>query len=457
MGMRHTMRHTRLVLTVLSVTAALVATAAAGATPTAGSKLPPKLASGKVQIALVRQLGSGDFFQQWLTGAQKMAKLLKVKLLIYDARGKNEQMATDFQNAMNRGVDAIIVDHGLAETMNPLVDKAVKKGIPVVAFDLATPNKKVTQTQQSDILLGTMIATKMATDLRGKGKVGYVYVAGFAPLDRRNTAWQRVKKKYPGLEQVAQFGKVSDSTASDVQSQAAAVLTANPDLNAILAPYDEFAKGAVLAINQAGKHGGRDGGHRSRERGRGDRAGGRAEAPRHEAAEEHLDQAGADHAVVPSQEQHQDDGRSPAQAEGPEHERYRFGSLDAEDHLLGRGGCRRNAGTRDRADRLAARDREVLRGDSRPRRRHARPVPGRGVRDGRRERCWQVDADQGPLWRTPRPRGNDRNRGQGGPLRRAGRRSPARDRGGASADPRGRRPRALGGGESDARPARERG
>jgi simple sugar transport system substrate-binding protein len=251
--MRHTMRHTRLVLTVLSVTAALVATAAAGATPTAGSKLPPKLASGKVQIALVRQLGSGDFFQQWLTGAQKMAKLLKVKLLIYDARGKNEQMATDFQNAMNRGVDAIIVDHGLAETMNPLVDKAVKKGIPVVAFDLATPNKKVTQTQQSDILLGTMIATKMATDLRGKGKVGYVYVAGFAPLDRRNTAWQRVKKKYPGLEQVAQFGKVSDSTASDVQSQAAAVLTANPDLNAILAPYDEFAKGAVLAINQAGK------------------------------------------------------------------------------------------------------------------------------------------------------------------------------------------------------------
>src|SRR6266540_703422 len=211
MGMRHTMRHTRLVLTVLSVTAALVATAAAGATPTAGSKLPPKLASG------------------------------------------NEQMATDFQNAMNRGVDAIIVDHGLAETMNPLVDKAVKKGIPVVAFDLATPNKKVTQTQQSDILLGTMIATKMATDLRGKGKVGYVYVAGFAPLDRRNTAWQRVKKKYPGLEQVAQFGKVSDSTASDVQSQAAAVLTANPDLNAILAPYDEFAKGAVLAINQAGK------------------------------------------------------------------------------------------------------------------------------------------------------------------------------------------------------------
>lgn len=247
------MSRSRFVASLLAVTVALGATAAAGAGPKASSKLPPKLASGKVKIALVRQLASGDFFQQWQTGAQKMAKALNVKLLIYDARGKNEQMATDFQNAMNRGVDAIIVDHGLAETMNPLVDQAVKKGIPVVAFDLVTPNKKVTQTQQSDVLLGTMIATKMATDLKGKGEVGYVYVAGFAPLDRRNTAWQRVKKKYPGLQQVAQFGKVSDSTASDVQSQAAAVLTANPDLNAILAPYDEFAKGAVLAVNAAGK------------------------------------------------------------------------------------------------------------------------------------------------------------------------------------------------------------
>jgi simple sugar transport system substrate-binding protein len=247
------MRRSYLIVGLVAAVAALMSVAVAGAAPSARSTLPPKLASGKVQIAVVRQLASGDFFAQWIAGAQKMAKALHIKLAIYDAQGDNAKMATDFQNAMNRHPAAIITDHGLASTMDPLVDQAVKKGIPVVSFDLETPNQKVTQVEQSDVKLGTMIATKMAKDLHGQGKIGYVYVPGFAPLDRRNTAWQAVKKKYPGLDQVAQFGKVSDSTASDVESQAAAVLTAHPDLTAFLAPYDEFAKGCVLAVNQAGK------------------------------------------------------------------------------------------------------------------------------------------------------------------------------------------------------------
>lgn len=247
------MRHRPLVIAVIAVAAALLAAAAAGARPASHRPLPPRLASGKVKIALVRQLASGDFFEQWLAGAQKMAKALHVKLQVYDARGNNAKMATDFQSAMNRHPAAIITDHGLASTMDPLVDQAVKKGIPVVSFDLETPNKAVTQIEQSDIKLGTMIATKMAKDLHGRGKIGYVYVAGFAPLDRRNTAWNAVKNKYPGLDQLAQFGKVSDTTASDVESQAAAVLTAHSDLTAFLAPYDEFAKGCVLAVDQAGK------------------------------------------------------------------------------------------------------------------------------------------------------------------------------------------------------------
>lgn len=252
----------RLLLLALIGAAAFVFAAAAASTvdrpaarPTAGASapLPAKLASGKVRVALVRQLGSGDFFQQWLTGAQKMARALHIKLLVSDARGKNDQQATDFQNAVNRDVDAIIVDHGLAQTMVPLINKAVAKGIPVVVFDVVVPNRRVPQIQQSDHVLGRLIATKMVKDLGGKGKVGYVYVAGFAPLDRRNAAWQQVKTENPGIDQVAQFGKVSDAIASDVASQAAAVLTANPDLNAFLAPFDEFAKGCVLAVNQAGK------------------------------------------------------------------------------------------------------------------------------------------------------------------------------------------------------------
>ncbi len=216
------------------------------------SELPGKFQDG-VKVALVRQLGSGDFFQQWLLGAREQAKAINVDLRVSDARNNNDQQATDLQRAIDQKVDAIIVDHGLASTVNPLIDKAVEAGISVVAFDVETPNKEVVSIQQSDVDAGKRISEELVKGIGGKGEVGYAYVAGFAPLDRRNRGWKGVKEANPGIEQVAQFGKVSDSTANDTQEQANAVITAHPKLAAVLAPYDEFAKGVVNALEQANK------------------------------------------------------------------------------------------------------------------------------------------------------------------------------------------------------------
>jgi simple sugar transport system substrate-binding protein len=218
------------------------------------SELPTKFKE-PVKVALVRQLGSGDFFQQWLIGAREQAKALNIDLQVSDARNNNDQQATDLQRAIDQKPAAIIVDHGLAPTVNPLIDKAVKAGIPVVAFDVETKNPKVVSIQQSDVDAGKRISEELVKGIGGKGQVGYVYVAGFAPLDRRNQGWKSIKAANPGVKQVAQFGKVSDSTASDTQEQANAAITAHPDVKAVLAPYDEFAKGVVLALNQANKTG----------------------------------------------------------------------------------------------------------------------------------------------------------------------------------------------------------
>jgi simple sugar transport system substrate-binding protein len=216
------------------------------------SELPAKFKK-PVKIALVRQLASGDFFQQWLLGANEQAKALNIQLQVSDARNNNDQQATDLQRAIDQKPAAIIVDHGLATTVNPLIDKAVKAGIPVVAFDVETKNPKVVSIQQSDVDAGKRISQELVKGIGGKGEVGYVYVAGFAPLDRRNRGWNSVKQANPGIKQVAHFGKVSDSTASDTEEQANAAITANPGLKAVLAPYDEFAKGVVLALGQANK------------------------------------------------------------------------------------------------------------------------------------------------------------------------------------------------------------
>jgi simple sugar transport system substrate-binding protein len=220
--------------------------------PASTAAVPAPFDNPPVKIALVRQLGSGDYFEQWLAGAQDQAAALGIELQVSDARGDNAAQATNLETAINLGVAAIILDHGQTETLTPGIEAAIAANIPLVAFDVNAANAAVPQIEQSDATLAKLALDQLVADTGGTGKIAYAYVAGFAPLDRRDEVFQEVLAANAGLELVATFGTVSDSTAAETQTQAAAVLTANPDIKAIFAPYDEFAKGAVLAIEAAG-------------------------------------------------------------------------------------------------------------------------------------------------------------------------------------------------------------
>ncbi|MFP3490986.1 substrate-binding domain-containing protein, partial [Staphylococcus sp. SIMBA_130] len=54
---------------------------------------------------------------------------------VYNADNDLSKMATHLDTAINQNVDAILIDHGRADALEPGVKKAVEKGIPVVVFD----------------------------------------------------------------------------------------------------------------------------------------------------------------------------------------------------------------------------------------------------------------------------------------------------------------------------------
>ncbi|GGO72673.1 substrate-binding domain-containing protein [Nonomuraea cavernae] len=235
-------------------TAAAPATSAPPPSPQSAptAAVPTEFASGDVRIALVRQLSSGDYFEQWLAGAEAEAKALNVRLEISSGDGNNDKQALNLEQAVNQKADAIIVDHGFAQTVQPAVKKAADAGIPLVAFDVDPGTPKAVVLSQDDHQIAEQALGALKADTGGSGEVVYVYVAGFAPLDRRDETWTQFKKDNPGIKQVAQIGVVNSSTASAVADQAKAALQANPDVKAIFAPYDEFAKGATLAIKELG-------------------------------------------------------------------------------------------------------------------------------------------------------------------------------------------------------------
>jgi simple sugar transport system substrate-binding protein len=203
-----------------------------------------------VTIALVRNLSAGDFYEQYLAGANAEAKKLGVTLQTYSADGDNAKQATQLQQATATKPGAIIVDHGFTASLKAPTAAAIAAKIPIVSFDVDTGNSGVTTVDQSDATIAKDITDKLVSDTGGKAQVVYAYVAGYAPLDKRDAVWKQVKAANTGLQQVAQVGVVNASTATQTADQVKAALQAHPGVTAILAPYDEFAKGAVQAVNE---------------------------------------------------------------------------------------------------------------------------------------------------------------------------------------------------------------
>lgn len=208
--------------------------------------------AGNVKVALVRYLSTGDFFQAYLGGVEAQAAALGVDLRVFDSRQDAALQSDMVDQAIALGVDGIIIQHGLTESMQAAAQRAVDAGIKVVAFDVNVENDAIPQIEQSDYLLGKMALDQAVIDNGTTFKAGYVYVPGIAPLDRRDIAWQEIKEANPGIEEVAQFGTLDNPIANSNANQARSVLQANPDITVIFAPYDEFAKGVKIAVDEAG-------------------------------------------------------------------------------------------------------------------------------------------------------------------------------------------------------------
>ncbi|MCS7464363.1 sugar ABC transporter substrate-binding protein [Paenibacillus doosanensis] len=208
------------------------------------------------KIALIMQINLGTFSAQYIEGVKEQAEKLGGKVTVFTADGDLAKMSSNLDAAINQKFDGILIDHGTAEALDQGIKKAVEKKIPVIAFDADIKVPGVTVLEQGDQKMAELTLDKMSKDIGGKGNIVKIWVAGFAPMERRQVAYQQFMDKNKDVKEVAAFGAASQNTALDTQAQMEAILKKYPnkgDITAVWAAWDEFAKGAARAIQQAGR------------------------------------------------------------------------------------------------------------------------------------------------------------------------------------------------------------
>lgn len=218
----------------------------------------PEPKSEELTIGLLNPLSSTEVVGAMFAGAREQVEELGGTSVEADAQLNPDKQVTDFQQMVNRGVDAIaIVPIAEPKLLGPVMKQAAEKGIPVVGMDAlpgvpgALPGFVTDIWQQRDKMV--YLEVKAAAEALGEGaKVGQIGLAAPVPLfnfaEERTEFWA---KKF-GLDIVEKVESKSDNIEGG-QKAAEGLLAKNPDIVGIIGYNDEPAIGAASAARAAGR------------------------------------------------------------------------------------------------------------------------------------------------------------------------------------------------------------
>ncbi len=199
------------------------------------------------------------WYDQVNMGAQDQAELLSAKLgckvtIDYRAPQTADVAAqnTVLEQAAATHPDGIALAPLDYEGNKAVIDEIEAQGIPVILFDATAPSDSTLCSVGNDFTeQGTLAANKLAEMLNGQGKVAIMQGCPTAPNHvERYEAMQAALAQYPGITVID--GGIDNDSFETAQTQAAAVLAANPDLKGYL-NVDATAKGLAAALEESGK------------------------------------------------------------------------------------------------------------------------------------------------------------------------------------------------------------
>lgn len=215
-------------------------------------------AQTKPKVAFVPQLIGIPYFNAMEAGGKRAAEELGVEFIYSGPVDTNpvDQLQI-VQNLIDQGVNAISVSVLDASSITPVVEAAKAKGIKLFTSDSDAPDsgRAVYVAQATDEGLGNTIIDELVKRVGEDAKIGIV--SGEATASNLN-AWigfmqKQAAAKYPKLKLLEP--QYAGGTAQRAAQIAGDLMTANPDMKAIIAVASSTCPGVAQAIETAGKIG----------------------------------------------------------------------------------------------------------------------------------------------------------------------------------------------------------
>jgi ABC-type sugar transport system substrate-binding protein len=222
------------------------------------SLLTASAADSKLIVAMLPKSKGNAYFISCKAGADKAAKELGIQLLFDGPTDSNAAKQNEIvENWITLGVDVIAVAAENKEGISTALRKAQKQGIKVLTYDAdaMADARSFFVNQATPQGIGQTLMDEAARLVGAEGEFAMI-VGSLTAANQRE--WQkyveaRLKEKFPKMKLVAV--RPCDDLKDKAQSEATALLSANPKLKLIMAICSPGVPGAAEAVKQAGKTG----------------------------------------------------------------------------------------------------------------------------------------------------------------------------------------------------------
>lgn len=202
----------------------------------------------------VSALGNIDYFYDHKLGMKLVGQDLGVQTeYVGPAEYDMNAMIAAFEQSIAKKPDGLVVV-GFEPSLDPIVNKAIDQGIPVVTVDADLPtSKRIAFVGTGNFNAGQTGGKKLAELIGGKGKVAIMTKPGQSNLEERIAGYKQALSEYPDIELV----QISDTQSDPVVAAqvASALLQKYPDLAGIGCVEAAGGSGAATAVREAGKAG----------------------------------------------------------------------------------------------------------------------------------------------------------------------------------------------------------
>jgi ribose transport system substrate-binding protein len=190
----------------------------------------------------------------WQFIQETAAKYPQIKGIIRtDANDSQAKQVSDIEDLLSKNVDCLIVAATNDKAINPAIDQAMSRGVPVVIDerDVTTDNYVVFASLRSENI-GLLTAKAIAKRLKGKGNiVALAGLPGVGVSEDTVTAWKKVLKGYPGIKLLdLQYTDYSPTKAQTIMEN---MLQAHKKIDGVLSDSGIQSVAAYQAAQAAGR------------------------------------------------------------------------------------------------------------------------------------------------------------------------------------------------------------